>query len=87
MGVAFSGSADFSGIHTPSELYISDVIHQTFVAVDEDGTEAAAATAVVLEGKAAPMGQEFRADRPFLFFIRDVATGTILFLGHVTDPR
>jgi len=87
MGVAFSGAADFSGIHNPSELHISDVIHQTFVAVDEDGTEAAAATAVVLAGSAAPSGVDFKADRPFLFFIRDVQTGTVLFLGQVTDPR
>ena len=87
MGVAFGDGADFTGIHQPDDLYISDVIHQTFVAVDEDGTEAAAATAVVLDGKAAPMGTEFKADRPFLFFIRDVQTGAVLFLGHVTDPR
>ncbi|HEY3451093.1 MAG TPA: serpin family protein [Myxococcales bacterium] len=86
MGVAFSDGADFSGIHQPSELTISDVIHQTFVAVDEDGTEAAAATAVVLDERAA-MGTEFKADRPFLFLIRDLQTGAILFLGHVTDPR
>lgn len=86
MGVAFGDGADFSGIHQPSELQISDVIHQTFVAVDEDGTEAAAATAVILDERTS-VPTEFKADRPFLFFIRDVQTGAILFLGHVTDPR
>jgi serpin B len=88
MGVAFSDAADFSGIHAEGGLEISDVIHQTFVAVDEDGTEAAAATAVVVGTTSiAPPGIDFKADRPFVFMIRDVQTGTILFLGHVTDPR
>jgi serpin B len=88
MGVAFSGQADFTGICAGGGLAISDVLHQTFVAVDEDGTEAAAATAVVVGATAAPAESvEVKIDRPFLFFIRDVQTGTVLFLGHVTDPR
>lgn len=86
MGQAFGGSADFSGIDGQGGLAISDVIHKTFVAVDEEGTEAAAATAVILGRTAAP-GISFAADRPFLFFIRDVPTGAVLFLGQVADPR
>jgi len=87
MEIAFTDRADFTGLHTPSELSISDVIHQTFVAVDEAGTEAAAATAVILDTRGVAATKVFRADRPFLFFIRDVATGSVLFLGHVVDPR
>ena len=86
MGVAFGDTADFSGIHQPSELSIAEVIHQTFVAVDEEGTEAAAATAVILDERTS-VATELKVDRPFLFFIRDLQTGAILFLGHVTDPR
>jgi serpin B len=87
MGVAFTDLADFTGISAGGGLSISDVLHKTFVAVDEDGTEAAAATAVVVGTTAAPVAIEVKVDRPFLFFIRDVPTGTVLFLGHVTDPR
>ena len=86
MGVAFTGDAAFSGIHADGGLLITDVIHQTFVAVDEDGTEAAAATAVVL-GKTSVAANQFTVDRPFLFLIRDVQTGTAIFLGQVADPR
>jgi serpin B len=61
---------------------------KAFVAVDESGTEAAAATAVVMERKGGPREPAiFRADRPFLFLIRDRETGSILFLGRVSDPR
>jgi len=63
------------------------VIHQAFIAVDEKGTEAAAATAVVMRATAAPLKQvELRIDRPFLFVIQDDETGTILFMGRVADP-
>jgi serpin B len=64
------------------------VIHKAFVAVDEKGTEAAAATAVLMRATAVRMGEpvEFRADHPFLFFIRDTASGAILFMGRVEDP-
>ena len=94
MGIAFdSENADFSGMANPPDprerLHISHVFHKAFVAVDEEGTEAAAATAVVM-GRGAGMPQpapEFRADRPFLFLIRDVHSGAILFLGRVVDPR
>ena len=84
---AFSDGADFSGMDGTRNLFISDVYHKAFVAVDEAGTEAAAATAVVMNLTAAPMmPQEVRVDRPFIFLIRDIETGTILFLGHVVNP-
>jgi serpin B len=81
------GPADFSGITTEARLFISDVIHQANMDVDEKGTTAAAATAVVMRGSA-PGGEPvtLRVDRPFLFALRDVPTGTVLFLGRVTDP-
>lgn len=81
-------AADFSGMTTQESLFISEVIHEAFIKVDEEGTEAAAATAVVMELTAAPAIEpvELTLDRPFLFAIRDRDTGTILFLGRVTDP-
>ena len=84
---AFRGSADFSGMTGTRELYISDVIHKAFVAVDESGTEAAAATAVIMRLSAAPAEPvHVTVDRPFIFLIRDIETGTILFVGRVMDP-
>ncbi len=63
------------------------MIHQAFIAVDEKGTEAAAATGVVMRATAAPLKQvELRIDRPFLFVIQDDETSTILFMGRVADP-
>jgi serpin B len=87
-----AGTANFDGIapRTPSDyLSISDVFHQTFVAVDEQGTEAAAATAVVISTTSAPINPPttVRVDRPFLFAIQDRATGALLFFGRITDPR
>jgi serpin B len=84
-----AGRADFSGIDGGAgHLYISEVIHRTWVQVDEEGTEAAAATAVVLKlGAAMRKPVEFKADRPFLFAIRDTKSGALLFLGRVADPR
>ena len=81
--------ADFSGITAEEALYISAVVHQANIDVDEKGTEAAAATAVI--GSTAGPGYqgpwpELRVDRPFLFALRDRATGAVLFLGRVTDP-
>jgi serpin B len=79
--------ADFSGIDDTKLLFISQVVHQAVVAVDEKGTEAAAATATMM--KAGGMPQEpvvVRADRPFVFLIRDRGTGAILFMGRVVDP-
>jgi serpin B len=90
------GRADFTGMVDgplpPGEnLSIGDVLHKAFIAVDEEGTEAAAATVVIMETTAAQPDEqeplEVRIDRPFLFTIRDTRTGTILFLGRVTDPR
>lgn len=78
------GQADFSGMDGTTDLFIQDVLHQAFVGVDEHGTEAAAATAVVVGFNSAPE-LEVTVDRPFLFYITD-DTGAVLFLGQVTDP-
>jgi serpin B len=82
----FSTKADFSGICTTQSLRVSQVVQKAFVAVDENGTEAAAATAVGVAGTSAPTEVvPFTVDRPFLFFIRD-ANGIVLFSGQVVDP-
>jgi serpin B len=88
MPVAFSDGADFSGMTGGRELLISDVIHKAFVSVDEAGTEAAAATAVIMRATALPIGEpvEVSLDRPFLFIIRDIGTGAVLFVGRVANP-
>jgi len=80
--------ADFSGMDGTRNLYIGAVLHQAFVEVNEEGTEAAGATAVVMKIRAGPQEKVpvFRADRPFLFLIRDLRTGTLLFLGRLADP-
>jgi serpin B len=79
--------ADFSKMTTEERLYISDVIHEAYIAVDEEGTEAAAATAVVMRATAAPMDPiTLTIDRPFLFVLFDRETGAPLFLGRVLDP-
>jgi serine protease inhibitor len=90
MPTAFNGDeADFSGMDGHRNLYISGVFHKAFIEVDEQGTEAAAATAVVMT-LSAHMQEEtppvFRADHPFIFLILDSETGNILFMGRVTDP-
>jgi len=82
--------ADFSGINGGKEpLWIGEVIHKAFVDVNEEGTEAAAATAVIMLGSAAPSKGpiEVRCDRPFVFLIRDTRSGAILFLGRVVNPK
>jgi len=86
MKTAFSGDADFSGIDGARDLFIQDVVHQAMVAVDEKGTEAAAATAVTFTRASVQVATSLVVDRPFIFAIRDDATGTILFLGRVVDP-
>jgi len=87
MPVAFSRDANFSGMTGNRDLFIADVIHKAFVSVDEAGTEAAAATAVVMELTAVPEEPvEVTVDRPFIFLIRDIETGTILFVGRIVDP-
>jgi len=68
------------------DLYVSAVLHEGFIAVDEEGTEAAAATAVVMRDESLPVTEPFHVDRPFLFAIHDVEYGTPLFLGRVDDP-
>ena len=84
---AFADAADFSGMTGNRDLSISDVIHKAFVSVDEQGTEAAAATAVIMKLTAMPAEPvEVTVDRPFIFTIRDIETGTILFVGRVMDP-
>jgi len=82
--------ADFSGMAPdPIGLYISKVIHKAFVDVNEEGTEAAAATAVVMALRSMMPEPKpvFRADHPFVFIIRDKNVGSILFIGRVIDPR
>lgn len=87
--IAFEGGrADFSRISPAGDsLYIQDVIHEAFISVDEDGTGAAAATAVVAGATSAP-GEPvpFNVDRPFVILIRDRETGAVLFMGQVIDP-
>ena len=90
------GEADFSGIHVPKSyeeiLYIGDVIHQANIDVDEKGTEAAAATAIIMQATGGCTGPSpaktitLRLDHPFLFFVRDLETGAVLFMGRVVDP-
>jgi serpin B len=90
MPTAFTGAADFTGITTDEPLRIGAVIHQANITVGEDGTEAAAATAVIGVAGAAPPEEEpieLRFDRPFVFALRDRTTGAVLFLGRVADPR
>jgi len=87
MPTAFSFGADFSGMDGTLKLYIDKVIHQAYVKVDEEGTEAAAATAVIMAEKSAAMPRNvFRVDHPFIFIIQERETGNILFMGRVNDP-
>jgi serine protease inhibitor len=88
LGLAFSDGADFSRITSEADLYISRVIHQTFIDVQEEGTEAAAATIVEMRetsagGNSTPI---FRVDKPFLYVIKENSTGAILFMGKVGKP-
>jgi serpin B len=86
MPVAFTDEADFSGMTGVRDLHIAEVIHKAFVSVDEAGTEAAAATAVIMELTAMPEVVEVTLNHPFIFLIRDIETGTILFVGRVVNP-
>lgn len=90
MPLAFTSRADFTGITTAEPVHISDVVHQAYLDVDEQGTEAAAATAVVIRAAARVMMPdppvEMTVDRPFVFAITELASGRPLFLGRVTDP-
>jgi len=81
------GVADFSGMDGTHDLFIGAVVHKAFVAVDEAGTEAAAATAVIMRLESAPAQPvQVTVDRPFVFLIRDLETGAILFVGRVVNP-
>jgi serpin B len=90
MPEAFTGSADFSGMTGNRDFAISDVIHKAYIDVNEEGTEAAAATAVTMRALAVRVpGQPppvFRADHPFVFLIRDNPSNSILFMGRVANP-
>ncbi|MFA5745966.1 MAG: serpin family protein [archaeon] len=91
MPTVFSASADFSKMTGNRELSIGAVIHKAFIKVDEEGSEAAAATAVVMRDTAVGPGDTppktiFKADHPFLFLIKENSTGTILFMGRINDP-
>jgi len=86
MPTAFGAGADFSGMNGVRSLFIDQVIHQAFVKVDEEGTEAAGATAVIMQKTAVLQRKIFNADHPFIFVIQEEDTGNILFLGRVVDP-
>jgi serpin B len=87
MPAAFSSRADFSGITGERGLQISDVVHQAYVEVNEEGTEAAAATGIMMQVSSVQRPPPvFRVDHPFVFLIRENRTGTILFLGRVLVP-
>jgi serine protease inhibitor len=89
LGIAFNDMADFTRITPPGGIYISRVIHQTFIDVKEEGTEAAAATIVeMIETSAGGGGPVyFTVDRPFLYVIKENSTGALLFMGKVAKPE
>jgi len=87
MGIAFNANADFSGINGEGGIYIDYVQHNTFIDVNEKGTEAAAATVVAIKEMAAPMETEFHVNKPFIFAITEKETGAILFIGKMKEPK
>jgi serpin B len=92
MRQAFEYGADFSKMTPSNDLWISNVIHKAFIEIDEEGTEAAAATAVVMTIESVgpndpPRPKEFIADHPFLFYIIDDETQAILFMGRLMEPK
>ena len=78
------GAADFSGMDGSRELFIGDVFHKAFVSVDENGTEGGGGTAAQMP---CALSTKVKLDHPFIFLIRDIETGTILFIGRVMDPE
>ncbi len=88
MGIAFTGAADFTGMYSPGGIFIGKIIHKTFLEVDEEGTEAAAATVVAMESGPGPgtYYPTIYVDRPYIFAIRENHSGTILFIGKIIDP-
>ncbi|MBI5487342.1 MAG: serpin family protein [Deltaproteobacteria bacterium] len=87
MGIAFTDAADFTGISAAGGLSISEVKHKTWVRVDEEGTEAAAATSVGIVITSEPPTFDLRVDRPFVFAIHDTHSGALLFIGKMVEPR
>ena len=87
MGVAFSNMANFSKINPTADLLISSVKHKTFVEVNEEGTEAAAVTSVTISLTSIGPVNEFRADHPFIFVIKEKYTNAIMFMGKVANPE
>jgi serpin B len=83
---AFTGVADFSGITGTRWLFVSDVFHEAYIKVNEAGTEAAAATAIPMPDSAPPEPVSLTIDRPFIYLIQDIPTGTVLFIGRVLNP-
>ncbi|MBS3776172.1 MAG: serpin family protein [Bacteroidales bacterium] len=86
MKSAFSKGADFSGMTGRKELFISDVAHKAFIEVNEEGTEAAAATGAVMSKSSLVKKVEFKADHPFIYLIKDNRTNAILFMGRLNEP-
>jgi serpin B len=86
MPTAFTSRADLTGMSTDPSLKIDDVVHETFIGVDEKGAEAAAASAVIVRPPSVPSGPDFFVDRPFLYVIHDRSSGVPLFIGRVHDP-
>ena len=87
MGIAFTDAADFSNISDQYDLLINDVLHQTFIETNEEGTEAAAVTVVGVGTTSAPPAPlVFRMDHPFIYIIRETTTNSIIFMGRVADP-
>jgi serpin B len=89
---AFAAGADFSKMTPQNDLWISSVVHKAFIEINEEGTEAAAATAVVMTIESVgphdpPKPKEFIADHPFLFYIIDNETQAILFMGRLMEPK
>ena len=88
MGIAFTDAADFSRINPAGNLFISKILHKTFIDVNEEGTEAAAVTTVEISVTSAGDGPvTFIADKPFLFVIRENSTRSILFMGKLSRPE
>ncbi|MBP7508167.1 MAG: serpin family protein [Prolixibacteraceae bacterium] len=87
MGIAFNGKADFSGINGEGGIYIDYVQHNTFIDVNEKGTEAAAATVVAIKEMAALPENEFHVNKPFIFAITEKETNAILFIGKMKEPK
>jgi serpin B len=89
LGDAFSGQADFTRINPEGNIFISRVIHQTFIDVQEEGTEAAAATIVEMRYNSTEGGSPifFKVDKPFLYLIKENSTGALMFMGKVGKPE